>query len=848
MARKKDEGLTLEGLIQGLKDQNKEMPDWAKKQIEAQMEQTKVEENINDKEEVIVQKVTQSAKSQDATVKVLIEIKNILRVMAKNMGVMTRDFQNLKTRDTKTETVAEQTLQQPNDGIGPAGTPDLRVISKNTGALLGMARDINVIRQNVVNLAKHFGSKVSTKADARMLKEGELREKANVAGGGGGGATPAQPPGAGGGFLDKLKGFGKQLGDWAKNLLALSAALWITAKAFQEFANVKWVGVIKGTVAMFMLAKAAKNAEDGDASKTILALGVGVLALAYGMNKFADVRWIGIIEGTVAMFALAKAAKVAGDGDGYKSILAIGAGVLMLAYGMDKFADVRWIGVIEGTVAMFALAKAAKAAGDGDASKTILALGVGTFALAYAFEKFASVPFMGMLKGIATMMLLAKAAETAGDTSAAATILAIGASVWILSEAFQNFAEVSWTDFLKGIAAMGALVVVTNLASSSLAGGAGMLLLAAAVWGISKAFQNFAELSWGDVLKGIVTIGVLAVGAAALAALALPIAITAGALLLLGGALVVVGAGLSAIGEGLESLVHMSDSIKELAQIDGKNLLMVAAGIGAISLALLAFGAAQMGSALANLVSNFLSFGQDSPVEKLRELSEIDGRALQRVGNGLATIADAMEAMAGVDTDNIQELMDALDDFPWLRATLYAKAGGMFNVVTKNAQITGGDSSKPMQVTPAPVAAPATASSIVKATNKAPITRVNDARTNFGPAGTRPLTKDEERLMSDLAFEAEFGPADGAPRWTQMDSSKVGKPTKTTADKVTGKSSELAAQQRSGQQGGNATSVVNAPTVVTNHSQQVYQKPQARKQDQGLMDYMSSRYSGLSMF
>lgn len=857
MADKKD--LTFEELTESLKKNNMEMSDSVKKQIEAQLETNKVLKEDSIKADKAVKDV------HGESLKVLKDIKNILTSMTKVLTAAS--VKDVAKSSTNKPVNDERIVVQDGVPVSETGSAELVVIAKNTSSLLMMSRDINVMRQNVQQLVKIMGGEKKIGADKDFRKESVLREKTDVdiqrakaapaaiapVVGGGGGAQPPASPDKGeadkaGGFFGKLKGVAGSMSGWAKNLLALSAALFITAKAFQEFSKVKWDGVIKGTVAMFALAKAAKMAGEGDNYKNILALGAGTLALAFAMNKFADVTWESIFKGALAMFALGKAAKVAGSGDAYKSILAIGAGTialayglqkfadvswtdvlfgattmlvlgkaakiagsgdayksilaigvgtLALAYGLDKFADVTWGGVIKGTVAMIALAKAAEMAGDGDAHKTILALGVGTLALAFAMDKFADVSWGGVIKGTIALIGLGAAAKMVGDDGWK-TILALGGAMFILSKAFENFAEISWGDFAKGVVAMIALVAAVNLASGSLVGGVAMVLLAGAVYVISEAFKNFAEISWGDVLKGVAVIALLAIGAAALAVLAVPIIITAGALTLLGASMLVLGAGVTSIGE---SLTSVTSGIKELAELDGANLLLVAAGIGAIALALLAFGAAQMGAALENLIANFLSFGQDSPIDQIKELSEIDGSKLRDTGDGLQSIADALSMMSNLDADNLEDIMDAMNDFPWLRATLYAKAGGVFNVKTSKATMTGGDGSKIQFAGPAG----STGGASPAPGGKAPITSENMQK---DPKYQKILKEEMQfadrkdptsvRAAEDAARQRYSESTQAAPAAAPATDSSKAAPASRTSETVTTKTTELTSSWNDG--------------------------------------------------
>jgi hypothetical protein len=98
---------------------------------------------------------------------------------------------------------------------------------------------------------------------------------------------PAPPGGGGGGFLkgisatDMIKG--------AAAILILSAALFVAAKAFQEFATVKWEDIAKGGVALLglagiamLLGKAVGPITEGAIAMAIL--GIGLIPLAFALR------------------------------------------------------------------------------------------------------------------------------------------------------------------------------------------------------------------------------------------------------------------------------------------------------------------------------------------------------------------------------------------------------------------------------------------------------------------------------------------------------------------------------------------------------------------------------------
>jgi hypothetical protein len=159
---------------------------------------------------------------------------------------------------------------------------------------------------------------------------------------------------------------------------------------------------------------------------------------------------------------------------------------------------------------------------------------------------------------------------------------------------------------------------------------------------------------------------------ALLGVVAAPLALGAAALGLLGGALWVVGKAMAAIGDGFEA---MTSGLERLAGLDGSNLLSVAAGVGALGLAMAAFGAGQAVAGLGQLVGNLLTIGSDSPVDQLIKIGE-KGQGVKDAAEGMEKLGTAMGAFSKID----KKSMDAINDFPWLKATAFVAAGGSMSV------------------------------------------------------------------------------------------------------------------------------------------------------------------------
>ena len=160
-------------------------------------------------------------------------------------------------------------------GFSSEGATFLKIIAKNSMSLPGMARDMNVLRQNVVKLVKLKGGKSRGAADAYFLKEDEREraleaQKLKV----GGKASPAgAPKDKEGGLLDTIIGFfSGGFMDAIKSLFNPKMLMKVFSKVFLPLA-------IIGTLFSGIMDGFKKYQETGSFSDAIVA-GLG------GMLKF----------------------------------------------------------------------------------------------------------------------------------------------------------------------------------------------------------------------------------------------------------------------------------------------------------------------------------------------------------------------------------------------------------------------------------------------------------------------------------------------------------------------------------------------------------------------------------
>jgi hypothetical protein len=266
----------------------------------------------------------------------------------------------------------------------------------------------------------------------------------------------------------------------------------------------------------------------------------------------------------------------------------------------------------------------------------------------------------------------------AGDSlkSLGIGIIAISAALWVASKAFNNFAKLDWGGITKGLVVLGGLVLaavgLSKMKNDILKGALVLGVLDLAVWGMSKALENFASLDWSTIGKGFVAIaGIGAIAAVMGAAIEfiVPGAIAIGAL---GLALIVLGKGLDAVGAGMDKFV---ESLTKMSQIDALNLALIGPALGSVAVGMAAMGAGSVAAGIGNLVGKLLNFGGPSPMDQIIELGK-QGAGVKAAADGIAELGPALKGLAGIKKSD----MDAINAFPWDKATKFVAANGAMKV------------------------------------------------------------------------------------------------------------------------------------------------------------------------
>lgn len=345
-------------------------------------------------------------------------------------------------------------------------------------------------------------------------------------------------------FFDAIKA--NQL---TSGMTSMAAAILILSFAMKNLGSLDWDQIAKGIV-------------------TIAALG-GILVTLTTALSFIS-AFTKRLGGSVKDIT-----KMAG------SFIAVAAAVLILSSAMKKLSGLSWEEIAKGLVSVGALvlelAIFFKVA-DLDNMGLLKGLGIMLLAesvniLARAVKKFAALSPMDLVKGLvgigAVLTEVAALTYILGNSnhvvSSAAALAIIGVSLGSFVGAISNLGSMSWEGLAKGLVGMGGALLSIALAAKAMptnmiSVGVGITAIAVAMRILAPVVQGLGSMSWGDIAKGILTLGAalgtFAVAGAFINSLHLEVTLLAlsGAITLFGVGVLAVGAGVLTFAMGISTL------------------------------------------------------------------------------------------------------------------------------------------------------------------------------------------------------------------------------------------------------------------------------------------------------
>jgi tape measure domain-containing protein len=366
----------------------------------------------------------------------------------------------------------------------------------------------------------------------------------------------------------------------AAGFILLAIAIDLLAVAVRTLATLNWDELAKGllgvTVLIGLLIAAAKGLSGS--AKGLIRAGAGLILLALAIKLLASavkdlggLSWNDLIKGLVGVAGILVALQLYTKfAQANKGGIASGAGLILLAAGIKllasallDIADLSWGNLVKGLVGL-----AGGLALIGAAIKlipptsimsavSVLAMAASLGMIADALNKMGSMSLGEVAKSLITLagaLTIIGVALYAmqGSLPAAVSILVTAAALGMLAKALTTMGKMSWGEVAKSLILLAASLTILGIAmyamTGALPGAAALLVVAAALRVLAPVLLAFGDMSWGEIVKGLLMLaGVLAV----LGVAALVLTPVIPSLLLLGVAIALLGVGMLAAGAGL---------------------------------------------------------------------------------------------------------------------------------------------------------------------------------------------------------------------------------------------------------------------------------------------------------
>lgn len=269
----------------------------------------------------------------------------------------------------------------------------------------------------------------------------------------------------------------------------------------------------------------------------------------------------------------------------------------------------------------------------------LILLSIAIDILASAVKKLADLDWAGLSKGLTGVAVLIGSLVAAvrlippspGIIASATAMVILAGAVKILASAVTDLSGLSWTELAKGLVGvgvvLGALALFTKFAAADKGGvlqGAGIILLAVGIKILASAMADFAKFSWSEIAKG------LAAMAGGLTLIGLAISLIPPTSVISATGVLITAASLGMIAEALGEMGDMS-----WGEI-GKGLVTLAGALTLIGLAIsLIPPTAPLSAAGVLIVAAALGMIGEA-------LKKFGGMSWGEIAKGLVTLAGAL--------------------------------------------------------------------------------------------------------------------------------------------------------------------------------------------------------------
>lgn len=380
-------------------------------------------------------------------------------------------------------------------------------------------------------------------------------------------------------------------------IVAMSLSLLILASAVKKLSDLGWEGLAEGVIGvsalMYALVGAAKLMSKGgkDISKGAYQLVIMAVALKIMASVCKDLSKLSLEDlgkgvSSVAVILLEFAGFAALmeriDTDELMrssfSLILIGVAMEIFADACAKFGNMEWVDLGKAGAAIAGILLIASGFGklsqySGDIEKSSIALiliGAAMEIFADVCTKFGQLEWEQLGKAgaaIAGILILVTAFNAIsekfdGIIKSAISLAIIGVALEILQDALGKMGNISWEEYGKQMAVLGGSLVILSIAlramKESIAGAAALIIASVALTILAGALAILGAMSWGSVIKGLIsiagTLAILGVAGYLLEPVVPVIVALTGAVALFGLGCLAAGAGVVILSAGLTAL------------------------------------------------------------------------------------------------------------------------------------------------------------------------------------------------------------------------------------------------------------------------------------------------------
>lgn len=428
-------------------------------------------------------------------------------------------------------------------------------------------------------------------------------------------------------------------------------------------------------ISLKAITKTMKGVKTTDLIKTGAALmefAKSVDMLANAMSTIGNLDWDEIGKGLTGMGGAMAELVAAAKGLSYAkvdintagSLIAMAQAVKMVADPLKKLGGMSWEEIGKGLSAMGgALAEMGTVTGllgrfgknnlSASISMVLTAKSLGDIAEAFGdFSKYnwgeigrGLVAMGGALGEVGTVTgVLGKLAGFSGILGGGSILIA-AQSLGDIAEAFGSFTQYNWDEIGRGLVAMGGalgeVAVITGALGklaglSGIIGGGSILITAKSLGDIASAFGSFTQYNWGEIGRGLVTIG----GALG------EVSLITGALGKLAGLSGLIGAGTITLAvQGLDEIARAFNSFAQYSWDEiGRGLVAMGGALGEVAVISGATGAL---TGIAGLMgAGTITLASQGLIDLATAFGKFAEFNWDEIGRGLAAMAGALGATA----------------------------------------------------------------------------------------------------------------------------------------------------------------------------------------------------------